>query len=359
MDSRRFLLLKCHDDPPINSEHISMNRDLLRPLAKAYGRFKDIATVPVLKIVFQELKGKLVDVDVADAGLLRRPSFKIRYIPSGRKDKKDALAYEKLNGERMEAELGMQFHLLMAMMDRIIRLTATYIGHLRPNLASEKYAKRRAKHLWQEVHQQGSLSQSYEISDDECECVDAKPSVDSPVATSPPALPSPSSSKPQVDMNSSSSQLLLTRTAQLQLAHSKKMPGRGKRVRRECLSKCSLAIARQRSKNKLEPKKRKAEPPKEATNKKPKGKGKAKAFPKATPKAKARSKAAAKCKAKAKAKPTRKIGLPGDAEIRSYHDLTRKFRQTREGESFGEVAKDQRPLLREKIHVSKKLLCLL
>ena len=168
-------------------------------------------------------------------------------------------------------------------------------------------------------------------------------------------------------MNSSSSQLLLTRTAQLQLAHSKKMPGRGKRVRRECLSKCSLAIARQRSKNKLEPKKRKAEPPKEATNKKPKGKGKAKAspkaspkaFPKATPKAKARSKAAAKCKAKAKAKPTRKIGLPGDAEIRSYHDLTRKFRQTREGESFGEVAKDQRPLLREKIHVSKKLLCLL
>ena len=217
------------------------------------------------------------------------------------------------------------------------------------------------------VHQQGSLSQSYEISDDECECVDAKPSVDSPVATSPPALPSPSSSKPQVDMNSSSSQLLLTRTAQLQLAHSKKMPGRGKRVRRECLSKCSLAIARQRSKNKLEPKKRKAEPPKEATNKKPKGKGKAKAspkaspkaFPKATPKAKARSKAAAKCKAKAKAKPTRKIGLPGDAEIRSYHDLTRKFRQTREGESFGEVAKDQRPLLREKIHVSKKLLCLL
>ena len=28
VDSKRFLLLKCHDDPAINSEHISMNRVL-------------------------------------------------------------------------------------------------------------------------------------------------------------------------------------------------------------------------------------------------------------------------------------------------------------------------------------------
>lgn len=34
-------------------------QDLLRPLAKAYGRFKDIATIPVLKIVLQELNSRM------------------------------------------------------------------------------------------------------------------------------------------------------------------------------------------------------------------------------------------------------------------------------------------------------------
>ena len=53
------------------------------------------------------------------------------------------------------------------------------------------------------------------------------------------------------------------------------------------------------------------------------------------------------------------MGLPGDAEIRSYHGLMKKFRQSREGDIFGEVVKDQRPVLREKIQVSKKFLCLL
>ena len=38
------------------------------------------------------------DVDVADAGLLRRPSFKIRYIPSGRKDKKDRITFKNARG---------------------------------------------------------------------------------------------------------------------------------------------------------------------------------------------------------------------------------------------------------------------
>ena len=46
-------------NPDRATDH-QLTQDLLRPLAKAYGRFKDIATVPVLKIVFQELKGKLV-----------------------------------------------------------------------------------------------------------------------------------------------------------------------------------------------------------------------------------------------------------------------------------------------------------
>ena len=31
------------------------------------------------------------------------------------------------------------------------------------------------------------------------------------------------------------------------------------------------------------------------------------------------------------------MGLPGDAEIRSYHGLMKKFRQSREGDIFGEV----------------------
>lgn len=205
------------------------------------------------------------------------------------------------------------------------------------------------------AHRQGSVSQSYEISDDEG--VDAKPSV-----ATPPALPPPASSQPQLSTNASSSELLLTRTAQLELAHSRKLPGRGKGGRNR-LGKCSKAIARKRSKENLQGKKRKAENPKGAKDKKPKAKGKAKAspkaFPKVSPKAKAKSKAAAKCKAKAKAKPTQKVGLPGDAEIRSYHDLVQKFRQAREGDCFGEIVKDQRPPLREKIHVSKKFLFLI
>ena len=173
------------------------------------------------------------------------------------------------------------------------------------------------------AQQQGSTSESFEISDDE-----------SPVATMPSAMPSPAASQPEV----SSSCELITRTAQLELAHSMKRPGRGKQVRRN-MSKLSLAIAR-----------KKAQAPKVE---KPKAKGKAKA----SPKAKVKTRAAAKCKAKAKAKPVCKI--PGDAAVRSYHDLTKKFRQSREGDSFGEVVKDQRALLKEKIHVSKRFLCFL
>ena len=196
---------------------------------------------------------------------------------------------------------------------------------------------------------------SYEISDDEC--VDASPLA----ATVPPAVLPPASSEPQVSTDDSCSQPLLTRSAQLELAHSKKKPR--KQPQRQCLSKCSLAIARKRSKANLQSKKRKAQASNAATIKKAGGKGKTKATPKAlpklSPKAKAKSKAAGRCKAKAKAKPSRTMGLPGDAEIRSYHGLMKKFRQSREGDIFGEVVKDQRPVLREKIHVSKKFLCLL
>ncbi|CAE7723928.1 nipblb [Symbiodinium sp. CCMP2456] len=55
-DTHRFLLLKCHTEPAINAEHIGMNREILRPLAKAFGKCKELATKPILKLVLHELK---------------------------------------------------------------------------------------------------------------------------------------------------------------------------------------------------------------------------------------------------------------------------------------------------------------
>ncbi|CAE7422382.1 nipblb, partial [Symbiodinium necroappetens] len=79
-DTHRFLLLKCTTDPAINAEHIGMNREILRPLAKAFGRCKEMATKPVLKIVLYEFKDKKAvtvtnKVVASTASVLKKLSF--------------------------------------------------------------------------------------------------------------------------------------------------------------------------------------------------------------------------------------------------------------------------------------------
>ena len=147
---------------------------------------------------------------------------------------------------------------------------------------------------------------------------------------------------------------LLTRTQQLNLANSKKRKNKNKEaeevsedtakdaskpLRKKCLSKCSLAIARKRS-WKAKPSKKQAKP-----------KAKAKNCPK--PKASAKAKAAA-AKPRPKAKAKAEVRLPNITEIRKYHGLVKKIKQAREGVFYGDIAKENRGVLKEKIHVSSK-----
>ena len=149
---------------------------------------------------------------------------------------------------------------------------------------------------------------------------------------------------------------LLTRTQQLNLANSKKRKNKNKDKEAEevsediakdaskpllkkCLSWCSLAIARKRS-WKAKPSKKQAKP-----------KAKAKSCPK--PKASAKAKAAA-AKPRPKAKAKAEVRLPNITEIRKYHGLVKKFKQAREGVFYGDIPKEDRGVLKEKIHVSSK-----
>ena len=193
-----------------------------------------------------------------------------------------------------------------------------------------------------------SSRETLEISDDE-----ALPMAAAAVPQSP-RPEAPAGGKVQEELEShdpkalvAAPEELLTRSDQLQLAKSKKRnknengseEDSPKRLRRDCLSKLAL---------------KRTQKPK-PSKKNPKSKAKASKKSKASAEAKAKAAAAKPCpKAKAKAKV--QVGLPPNAEIRSYHALVKKFKQAREGVFFGDVPKEQRGILKAKIHVSKKYL---
>ena len=214
---------------------------------------------------------------------------------------------------------------------------------------------------------QASLSSTCEVSDDETPA--ASPKVPAQPAMEAASVPQASVTEVRGGKCQDDDDELLTRTMQLQLAQSKKRkkfvqesdeedagdskkprtrPGK---LRRSCLSKQSLALARHRSEPK-NPKKATAKAqPKKPSNTQTKGatpKCKASVKPKPKPKAKAKVKACAK--AKAKAGP----GIPGLAEIRRFRGL--KFHQAKEGNCFADVPKDQRDILKKEIHASNKFL---
>ena len=202
---------------------------------------------------------------------------------------------------------------------------------------------------------QATCSSTCEISDDETRAA-------SPVQPAKEAASLPEAS--MIEARSDKCQdgdMLLTRTMQLALANSKKRkPNHDhelqtsgdpekKKLRRKCLSKQTLALARTRSQPK-NPKKIKAKVKAQAKNPaKNKCKASAKSKAKASPKAKARA------KGKAKAGPGN-AHMPGHAEIRRIHGLKYRQAKAKDGTDFGEVPKEQRGILKKEIRRSKLLL---
>ena len=209
-------------------------------------------------------------------------------------------------------------------------------------LAKLKLKKFAAAARAEQERSRSSIRETLEISDDEA----------SPLATAPlpPIPPSEVPAVAEAAKVADAPQELLTRTQQLSLANSKKRKNKKKDddedlekdetkpLRKKCLSKCGLSIARKRSKAKV-------------SQKQAKRKAKAKSCPK--PKASAKAKAVA-AKPHPKAKARAQIRLPNASELRHYHGLTKKFKQAREGVFYGDVPKEERGVLRDKIHVSKK-----
>ena len=230
--------------------------------------------------------------------------------------------------------------------------------HLKAVLLAKLKLKKFAAAAAARAEQEGSKScirETLEISDDEA----------SPFAAAPlPPIPAPEvpavaeAAKVGDLLVDDAPQELLTRSQQLRLARSKKRKNKKSQdddadldgtpgLLKKCLSKCSLSIARKRKER--------------AAKKQAKCKAKAKSCPKPKASAKAKAKASAKAQAKAKLQPKAKakkkaqIRLPNVGELRHYHGLMKKFKQAREGDLYGAIPKEDRGLLKEKIHASKKL----
>ncbi|CAE7879395.1 nipblb, partial [Symbiodinium sp. KB8] len=324
-ETKRYLMLKCQEDPGINAEHVGMNRDMMKPLAKAYARCKDVATVPVLKVVLKELTtqiGVSTSAQPLDFDWQARPFGSIwckARVVSCTQEKYEA---------RQRSKPGWQDQ-----KPAILHMKAVLLAKLK----LKKFAARA-----EQARSTSSGRETLEISDDEA--VAPIPPPEAPAVAEAAKVGDP--------VIEAAPGELLTRTQQLNLANSKKRKNKNKDKEAEevsediakdaskpllkkCLSWCSLAIARKRS-WKAKPSKKQAKP-----------KAKAKSCPK--PKASAKAKAAA-AKPRPKAKAKAEVRLPNITEIRKYHGLVKKFKQAREGVFYGDIPKEDRGVLKEKIH---------